>query len=76
VHDAGDVLSGERDERRAAHRAFGGGLLLIRRPLAEAFARIDDTDIETIIGPVGQWFSDETQSTLRKLSARLGKTSS
>jgi hypothetical protein len=42
----------------------------VRRPLAEAFARIGDEDVEAI---VAEWFSDETQSTLHKLAARLGK---
>jgi Delta3-Delta2-enoyl-CoA isomerase len=44
----------------------------VRKPLTEAFARIDDTAIEAI---VDQWFSDETLSALRKLAARLGKAS-
>jgi hypothetical protein len=42
----------------------------VRKPLAEAFARVGDGDIE---GIVAEWFSDETQSTLHKLAARLGK---
>jgi enoyl-CoA hydratase/carnithine racemase len=55
---------------RRPTRAMSETRALARRPLREAFHDVDNMLVQTL---VERWFSDETQTALRGLAARLGK---
>lgn len=59
-----------QDVLRKPRKAMLQTRALARRPLHESFKLVSTTLINEI---VEQWFSEETQATLNKLAARLGK---
>lgn len=64
------AVSWVQDVLKKPRKAMLQTRALARRPLHESFKLVSTTLINEI---VDQWFSEETQTTLKKLAARLGK---